>query len=73
MNKARILITLIATVTLTGLTGCHSTATEAEKRQFQQSTMRQENQQEKDYFDEAIDEDYAPSVGNPPAWETPVE
>lgn len=67
---------LIALITTTALavafSGCASSASEEEKENFHRNVMQYDNEQEYNQFRDDIDEDYVPSVGNPPAWEKPV-
>ena len=66
------LIPILSMPLMVILAGCNTAATEEEKRNFSRQVLEQENQQQRDEFRRAVDEEYIPSVGNPPAWETPV-
>ena len=54
------------------LAGCSSIATEEDKAAFHKSTLGFENMQQQTQFNQAIDNNYAPGVGGPPAWEAPA-
>lgn len=55
------------------LSGCESSATEAEKAAFSRNVLQQENQNEQQQFDQAIDPGYqSEGVGQVPAWEDPA-